>query len=166
MSPSRHAPAHFGCYLPQTVRVTLKLSRQNGRSRKKIQKQHNSFGTFGLQMPPGALGASCGSLGALGVPCGCLLGASWVPPGCFLAGSWLPGALGLTLRLIDQGSLGCHSGQGSLIPVVTQEFSSRKKMGGCKARLFVQNFDAVLMVVVIFAGDAIFACFYRKCRKH
>ena len=42
----------------------------------------------------------------LWVPWGFLVGASWMSPGCFLAGSWLPGALGLTFRLIDQGSLG------------------------------------------------------------
>ena len=40
-----------------------------------------------------------------------------------------------------------------------------KKIGSCKARLFAQNFDAVLMVVIIFAGDAIFI-FYWKCGKH
>ena len=51
--------------------------------------KHNGFGTFWLQMPPGALGASCGSLGALGVPCGCLLGASWVLLGWLLA-AWCP----------------------------------------------------------------------------
>ena len=45
------------------------------------------------------------------------------------------------------------------MPVVTKEISSRKKMGGCTARLFVQNFDAVLIVIVISAGDAIFAKF-------
>ena len=39
-------------------------------------------------------------------------------------------------------------------------------MGGCTARLFAQNFDAVLVVIVISAGDAIFVIFYRKCRKH
>ena len=49
-----------------------------------------------------------------------------------------------------------------MIPVVTKEISSRKKMGGCKARLFVQNFDAVLVLIVISAGDAIFAKFHKK----
>ena len=38
-------------------------------------------------------------------------------------------------------------------------------MGGCKARLFAQNFDAVLVVIVISAGDAIFAKFYNKLLK-
>ena len=52
----RHAFAHFCCYLSQTVRVTLKFSRRNGRSRKKIHKKRNSFGTFVLPdhpWPPG-----------------------------------------------------------------------------------------------------------------
>ena len=39
-------------------------------------------------------------------------------------------------------------------------------MGGCTARLFAQNFDAVLVVIVIFAGHAIFVMFYKKCRTH
>ena len=39
-------------------------------------------------------------------------------------------------------------------------------MGGCTARLFVQNFDAVLVVIVISAGDAIFAKFFKKYIKH
>ena len=64
--------------------------------------------------------------------------------------------------LIDQNSLGLHSGKGSVIPAVTQEFSSRKKMGGCKARLFAHKFDAVLVLIVISAGDAIFAKFHKK----
>ena len=48
-----------------------------------------------------------------------------------------------------------------MIPVITTEMSSRKKMGGCTARLFVQNFDAVLVVIIISAGDAIFAKFHK-----
>ena len=39
-------------------------------------------------------------------------------------------------------------------------------MGGRKAHLFVQNFDAVLIVIVISAGDAIFAKFQKKKIKH
>ena len=39
-------------------------------------------------------------------------------------------------------------------------------MGGCRAQIYVQNFDAVLAVIVILAGDAIFAKFDWKCRKH
>ena len=38
-------------------------------------------------------------------------------------------------------------------------------MGGCTARLFAQNFDAVLVVIVISAGDAIFAKLHKKCLK-
>ena len=53
----RHAFAHLCCYLSQTVRVTLKFSRRNGRSRKKIQKKtRDSFCTFflpGHPWPPG-----------------------------------------------------------------------------------------------------------------
>ena len=39
-------------------------------------------------------------------------------------------------------------------------------MGGCTARIYAQNFDAVLVVIVISAGDAIFAKFYKKRPKH
>ena len=39
-------------------------------------------------------------------------------------------------------------------------------MGGCTARIYAQNFDAVLVVIVILAGEAIFANFDWKCRKH
>ena len=39
-------------------------------------------------------------------------------------------------------------------------------MGDCTARLFVQSFDAVLVVIVISAGDAIFAKFHKKWLKH
>ena len=39
-------------------------------------------------------------------------------------------------------------------------------MGGCAARLFVQNFDAVLAVIVIAVGNAIFTKFYTKQLKH
>ena len=63
-------------------------------------------------------------------------------------------------------SFGSHSGQGSIIPVVAQEMRFRKQMGGCAARIYAQNFDAVLVVIVISAGDAIFAKFYQKCKKH
>ena len=38
-------------------------------------------------------------------------------------------------------------------------------MGGCTAHLFAQNFDAVLVVIVISAGDAIFAKFHKKLSK-
>ena len=38
-------------------------------------------------------------------------------------------------------------------------------MGGCTAHLFAQNFDAVLVVIVISAGDAIFAKFHNKLLK-
>ena len=37
-----------------------------------------------------------------------------------------------------------------------------KKDGGCKACLFAQNFGAVLAVIVISAGNAIFAKFHKK----
>jgi hypothetical protein len=36
-------------------------------------------------------------------------------------------------------------------------------MGGCTARLFAQNFDAVLVVIVISAGDTILAKLHEKC---
>ena len=38
-------------------------------------------------------------------------------------------------------------------------------MGVCTARLFAQNFDAVLVVIVISAGDAIFAKFHKQVLK-
>ena len=49
--------------------------------------------------------------------------------------------------------------------MVTQEISSRKKVGGCKARLFVQISGAVLVVITISARDAIFAKFHKKYLK-
>ena len=39
-----------------------------------------------------------------------------------------------------------------LISEITEGMVSRNKMGSCKARHFVQNFDAILMVVVIFCS--------------
>ena len=39
-------------------------------------------------------------------------------------------------------------------------------MRGCEARLFAQNFDAVLVVIVVSAGDAIFAKFHKPILKH
>ena len=39
-------------------------------------------------------------------------------------------------------------------------------MGGRKALIFVQNFDAVLVVTVVSTGDAIFAKFHEKLIKH
>ena len=36
---------------------------------------------------------------------------------------------------------------------------------GCRDRIYGQNFDAVLAVVVIFAGEAILVKFDWKCRK-
>ena len=49
---------------------------------------------------------------------------------------------------------------------MTKEIKLRRKVWGCGARLFVQNFDAVLVVIVISAGDAIFAKFHNKLLKH
>ena len=39
-------------------------------------------------------------------------------------------------------------------------------MWGCRARIYAQNFDAVLVVIVILAGEAIFVKIDRKCRKY
>ena len=41
----------------------------------------------------------------------------------------------------------------------------RKKMWGCTVRLFAQNFDAVLVVIVISAGKAIFVIFELDVQK-
>ena len=38
-------------------------------------------------------------------------------------------------------------------------------MWGCTARIYAQNFDAVLVVIVILAGEAIFAFVDWSCRK-
>ena len=46
-----------------------------------------------------------------------------------------------------------------MFPGITKEIRLRKKMWGCAARLFAQNFDAVLVVIVILAGEAIFVIF-------
>ena len=47
-----------------------------------------------------------------------------------------------------------------MIPVITRDISSITKMGGCTARLLLQNVDALLVVIVIFDGDAIFVKFH------
>ena len=65
--------------------------------------------------------------------------------------------------LTDRSNRQCHS---SMILEITKEIGSRKKMGSCKARIYVQNFDAVLVVMLILAGEAIFANFDWRCRKH
>ena len=39
------------------------------------------------------------------------------------------------------------------------------KIWGCRDRIYAQNFDAVLAVIVILAGEAIFGKFDWKCRK-
>jgi hypothetical protein len=39
-------------------------------------------------------------------------------------------------------------------------------MGGCTARIYEKNFDAVLVVIVISAGDGICEKFYEKRPKH
>ena len=54
---------------------------------------------------------------------------------------------------------GKHSDQGSMIPGFHQDFRSRIKISGHSDRPFAQNFDAVLAVIVICAGDLIFATF-------
>ena len=40
-----------------------------------------------------------------------------------------------------------------------------KSMGGRKARFFVHNSNVVLVVIIIFEGDAIFAKFHNKLHK-
>ena len=40
------------------------------------------------------------------------------------------------------------------------------KIGGCTARLFAQNFDAVPVVIVISAGDAIHICKVTKTQNY
>ena len=52
---ARHAPAHFCCYLSQTVRVTLKFFRRNSRSRKNIQKNTVVLTRFSSAVTPGPL---------------------------------------------------------------------------------------------------------------
>ena len=53
---ARHEPAHFCCYLSQTVRVTLKFSRRNSRSRKKMQNKNTMVLThFSSAVTPGPL---------------------------------------------------------------------------------------------------------------
>ena len=44
-------------------------------------------------------------------------------------------------------------------PQIQERLFSRKNMWGCTARLFAQNCDAVLVVIVILAGEAIFVIF-------
>ena len=44
-----------------------------------------------------------------------------------------------------------------MIAEMRQDIRSRKKISGHSDRVLAQNFDAVLAVVVILAGDTIFA---------
>ena len=50
--PATASHAHFRCYLSQTVRVTLKFSRQNRGSRRKIQKNIMVLTHFSSQRGP------------------------------------------------------------------------------------------------------------------
>ena len=52
-----------------------------------------------------------------------------------------------------------------MIPAITRQIKLRNKMGECTAWLSVHNFDAVLVVIVISAGGAIFAKFHTKLLK-
>ena len=47
-----------------------------------------------------------------------------------------------------------------------QQTLLKKENGGCTSHLLVQNFDAVLVVIVISEGDTMSAKFYRKRLKH
>ena len=58
-----------------------------------------------------------------------------------------------------------HSGQGSIVPEITTDVRSRKKISGNAARICAQNFGTVLAVIVIWAGGMIFAFFYQEARK-
>ena len=42
---------------------------------------------------------------------------------------------------------------------ISKEIGSREKMGICRARIYEQNLGAVLVVMVICAGEATFAFF-------
>ena len=46
------------------------------------------------------------------------------------------------------------------------QLENKKKWGGCASPLFVQNLDALLVVIIISAGKAIFAKFNHKLPKH
>ena len=43
-----------------------------------------------------------------------------------------------------------------MILEITKETGSRKKIGVCRVRIYGQNFDVALVVIVICAGEAIF----------
>ena len=48
-----------------------------------------------------------------------------------------------------------------MIPEMRQDIRSRKKISGHSDRVLAHKFDAVLAVVVILAGDTIFARCYQ-----
>jgi hypothetical protein len=66
------------------------------------------------------------------------------------------------LGALDLNISGKHSDQGSMTPGFHQDFRSRTKISGHSDRVFAQNFDAVLAVIVICAGDIIFAKFCQE----
>ena len=49
----------------------------------------------------------------------------------------------------DKNAPGRHSGQGSIVPEITKDIRSRKKISGNAARICAQNFGTVLAVTVI-----------------
>ena len=53
-----------------------------------------------------------------------------------------------------------------MLPEFPQDIGARKKISGHSDRALAQNFDAVLAVIVILAGEAIFVKNDWKCRKH
>ena len=51
--------------------------------------------------------------------------------------------------VLEGGCFGLISDQESVIPIVTQEVSLRKRMGGHQTPLVVQNCDVVLVAIII-----------------
>ena len=63
---------------------------------------------------------------------------------------------------ISQSGSGWHSDRGSTFPGIPWEFRSRSNISGRSARVYAQNFGADLDMIVIWAGDAIFAKFWQN----
>ena len=72
-------PAHFCCYLSQTVRVTLKFSRRNGRFFHLHQKNTMVLTHFSSQRLPWPPSPDCSQMGS-----------KWFPYRSQIAPKWLP----------------------------------------------------------------------------
>jgi len=53
-----------------------------------------------------------------------------------------------------------------MVPEITKDIRSGKKIAGNAARICAQNVGAVLAAIVVWAGEMIFAKFYQEAGKY